>query len=201
EGVEHGGAYAARRGGAGDNHAVAAEQGKVARHVGAEEAGRLLLVDHDVLWRRRNRCNDLVAINVGHQRAYVLAVAVILPAPGARIPVVVAAHAGGVDHRHPLVVALVDERADIGERGPGVFAAGIAPLLDRLEDRLGLVAAECPVYVDDDERGALTEAAAGAVAGGFEDRPVAFSKKLVPDGLRHASSCSSCCSWHVLGPK
>ena len=65
ERVEHGGAHAARRRRAGDDHAVAAEQREIARHVGAEEPGRLLLVDHDVLRTGRDLGDDLVAVDVG----------------------------------------------------------------------------------------------------------------------------------------
>ena len=182
EGVEHGGAHAARRGGAGDDHAVAAEQREIARHVGAEEARRLLLEDDDVLRCRRDLGDDLVAVHVGGGLAGdVLAGAAVLPAPAAVVPVVLAPHAGGVDHRHALVVALLDQRLEIGHGDPRILAAGIAPALDRFEDRHRPLVAECVVHVDDEQRRPLAEAAAGAVAGGREHRLVALGEELVPD--------------------
>ncbi len=87
-------------------------------------------------------------------------------------------------------MAFVDQGTDVGERDPGVLAARIAPTFDRFQDRLRPVAAERPIHIDDDERGTLAEAAAGAVAGGLEHRLVTFGQELGPDGLRHASSCS-----------
>src|SRR5215213_8942873 len=83
-------------------------------------------------------------------------------------------------------MALVDQRANVGERGPGVLAARVAPFLDRLKNGLRPVAAECPVYVDDDERRPFAEPAAHAIAGRREHRLVAFGEKFVPDRLRHA---------------
>src|SRR5262249_18730669 len=99
------------------------------------------------------------------------------------VPVVLATNAGGVDHRNALVVALVDEGLDEGERHPGVLAAGIAPLLDRLQDRLRLVAAEGPVHVDDDQRRPLAEAATRPIARRLEHSLVACGEEFVPDVL------------------
>jgi hypothetical protein len=82
-------------------------------------------------------------------------------------------------------MALVDQRSDIGQRGPGILAAGIAPALDRFEDRLGTVAAERPVDVDDEQRRPFAEAAAGAVARGAEHRLVALGEEFVPDRFGH----------------
>src|ERR1700722_4012653 len=170
EAVEHGGADAARRGGADNDEAVAAEQGEIARHVGAEEPGRFLLEHHDVLRLRRDRGDDLVAVEIADDGVPVLIAARILPQPGAGIPIVVAAHAGGVDDRNAFLVALVDQRANVGQRDPGILAAGIAPALDRFQDRLRPVAAERPVDVDDNERRPLAEAAARAIARRTEPR-------------------------------
>src|SRR5580700_6541802 len=185
EAVEHGGAHAARRGGAGDDEAVAAEQRQVARHVGAEEAGRLLLEHHDVLRLGRDRGDDLVAVEIGDDGVPVLVAARILPQPGAGIPIVVAPHAGGVDDRNTFLMALVDQCADIGQRDPGILAAGIAPALDRFQDRLRPVAAERPIDVDDDERRPLAEAAARAIARRAEHRLVALGEEFVPDRFGH----------------
>ena len=78
-----------------------------------------------------------------------------------------------------------DQLFDVGERHPGILAAGGAPALDRLEDRLGSLTAERPVDVDDQERRALAKAGAGAKPAGGEHRPVALGQKLVPDALAH----------------
>src|SRR5580692_7032034 len=185
EAVEHGGAHAARRGGAGDDQAVAAEQRQIARHVGAEEARRLLLEHHDVLRFGRDRGDDLVAVEIGDDGMPVLVAARILPQPRAGIPIVVAAHAGGVDDRDAFVVALVDQRANVWQRDPGILAAGIAPALDRIQDRLRPVAAERPIDVDDDERRPLAEAATRAIARRAEHRLVALGETFVPDRCGH----------------
>src|SRR5882672_7227925 len=82
-------------------------------------------------------------------------------------------------------MALVDQRADIGQRDPGVLAAGIAPALDRFQDRLRPVAAERPIDVDDDQRRPLAEAAARAIARRAEHRLVALGEEFVPDRFGH----------------
>jgi len=51
-------------------------------------------------------------------------------------PVVLAAHARGVDDRHALVVALLDQRFQIGHGEPGVLAAGVAQRL--IDSRIGI---------------------------------------------------------------
>src|SRR6476619_2866527 len=61
--------------------------------------------------------------------------------------------------------------------------AGIAPTLDRYEDRGGALVTERVVHVDDQERGALAESAACAIAGRREYRFVALGEELVPNGL------------------
>src|SRR4051812_39541947 len=83
-------------------------------------------------------------------------------------------------------MTLVDQRADVGQGGPGILAARIPPFLDRLENRLRLVAAECPVHIDDDQRRPVSEAAADAIARCLENRLVAVGEELVPDRFRHA---------------
>src|SRR3984893_15337179 len=93
--------------------------------------------------------------------------------------------ASGSDCRDAFLMALVDQRADIEQRDPGVLAAGIAPALDRFQDRLRPVAAERPIDVDDDERRPLAEAAARAIARRAEHRPVALGEKFVPDRFGH----------------
>src|SRR5262249_4308550 len=64
ERIEDGSAHTARRGRTGDDHAVAAKQGQIARHIGAEKAGWLLLQHDDVLWPWRDFGDDVVAIHV-----------------------------------------------------------------------------------------------------------------------------------------
>ena len=118
----------------------------------------------------------------------VLVGAVVLPAPASVVPVVVAPHAGGVDHRNALLVRLLDQRFQIGHRHPGVLAAGVAPALDRFQDRHRPLVAERIVHVDDEQRRPLAEALARAVAGGAEHRLVAFGEKLVPDRFGHFRS-------------
>src|SRR5262249_10733839 len=109
----------------------------------------------------------------------------VLPGPAPAGPIVLAPHAGGVDHRDALGMRLVDQRLEIGHGDPGVLAAGIAPALDRFEDRHGAFVAERVVDVDDQQRRALAESAARAVARGRKHRFVALGKKFVPDGLGH----------------
>ena len=48
--------------------AVAAEKCQIGGHVGAEETGRLLLVNDDVLRRWRDIGNDFVAVTIGFDR-------------------------------------------------------------------------------------------------------------------------------------
>jgi hypothetical protein len=193
EGVDHGGADAARGGGAGDDDAVGAEQGQIGGEVRAEKAGRLLLADHDVLWARRDRRDDLVAverrcIGPGRRRAARLVGARTLPAPAAAVPSVGPPFAGRVDDRETFGARLVDQGLDVVERDPGLFAAGGAPALDRVEDRLGPLAAERPVDVDHQQCRPLAEAGAGAEPAGGEHRLVALGQKLVPHGLAHRRS-------------
>src|SRR5262249_24437224 len=107
----------------------------------------------------------------------------LLPGPASAVPIVRAPHAGGVDHRDALGAGLVDQRLEIGHGNPGVLAAGIAPPLDRFEDRHGALVAERVIHVDDHQRGTLAESAARAVARRLEHRFVALGEKLVPDGL------------------
>src|SRR5262249_40293055 len=107
----------------------------------------------------------------------------VLPGPASAVPIVVAPHAGGVDHRDALGAGLVDQRLEIGHGNPGVLAAGIAPALDRFEDRHGPLVAERVIHVDDQERGTFAETAAGAVARRIEHRFVALGEELVPDRL------------------
>jgi len=108
--------------------------------------------------------HNLVAVEIGYDGATVFLVSRILPAPRTGIPVVLAAHARRVEHRHAFLVTFIDERADIGQRFPGVFAAGIAPTLNRFEDRLRTVAAECPVHINNEERRPLPKPAPRTVA-------------------------------------
>src|SRR4029077_11604407 len=156
-----------------DHDAVAAEQREIARHVGAEETGRLLFADHDVLRTGLDFSHDLVTLDIG-LGAHDLAVTGIFPTPGAIVPIVLAANAGGVDDRQALGVGLVDEGLDGCHRRPAFLAAGIAPTLDRFQDRLVLVAAEREVHVDDEQRRPLAEAGPRSVAGGREYLLVAF---------------------------
>src|SRR4029077_16467940 len=142
--------------------AVAAEQRQKGGEVRAEEAGRLLLPDHDILRRRRDRRGDLVAVDgrrmgTGSGSGAGLTGARALPTPAAAVPSVGPPFAGRIDDRPSLRLRLVDQLLDVGERDPGVFAARGPPALDRFEDRLGALAAERPVDVDDQERWALAE--------------------------------------------
>ena len=200
EGVKHGGPHAARGCGARDDDAVGAEQREIGSQIGAEEAGGLLLQDNDVLRRRRNLRHDFVAIHIGGGHHGALATARILPAPGPRVPIVVSAHAGGVDDRQPLLVAFVDQRANGRHRWPALLAAGVAPALDGFKNWLGLVATKGVVDVDDEKGGALAKTATGAIAGGCEDGLVAFGEELVPDGLGHGMLLGVSGTQFVLAP-
>src|SRR3979490_1973756 len=99
ERVDDGGAHAAGGGRAGDDEAVAAEQGQIGGEVRAEKAGGLLLPDHDVLRHRRDWRGNLVAVErwrvrPERRRGTGLARARALPAPAAAVPFVGAALAG-----------------------------------------------------------------------------------------------------------
>ena len=63
-------------GGAGDDDAVAAEQLEIARHVGAEETGRLLLEHDNVARAGGDLVDDAVAVD-GDRRAVVDRIAVV----------------------------------------------------------------------------------------------------------------------------
>src|SRR6266446_250127 len=80
---------------------------------------------------------------------------------------------------------LVDQLPDVADRDPGFRAAGIAPALDGFENRFGLVAGEGVTDIDHQQRRALAETAARAIARRGEDRLVAFGQKLVPDRFGH----------------
>src|SRR5262249_10999339 len=146
--------------------------------------GRLLFQYHDVLRRRSDLGDDVVAVDIGRGLAvHVLIGAGVLPGPASAVPIVFAPHAGGVDHRDALGVGLVDQRLEIGHGNPGVLAAGIAPALDRFEYRHGALVAERVIHVDDQERGTFAESAARAIARRLEHRFVALGEELVPNGL------------------
>jgi hypothetical protein len=78
-------------------------------------------------------------------------------------------------------VAFLDQRLEIGHGDPGVLAAGVAPALDRFENRHGSLVAKRVVDVDNEQRRALAEAAARAVTGRAEYGLVAVGEKFVPD--------------------
>src|SRR5439155_15761023 len=95
-----------------------------------------------------------------------------------------------------LRARLIDQCLDVVERDPGRLAAGGAPAFYRLEDRLGLLAAERPVDVDHQQGRALAEAGAGAEPAGGEHPFVALGQKLVPDRLAHRRSPPR--GWRIL---
>src|SRR5439155_4531890 len=64
-------------------------------------------------------------------------------------------------------------------------AAGIAPALDRFQDRLPPVAAEVVVDVDDEQGRAAAEPGPRTVARRGEHRLVTLGQEPIPDGLRH----------------
>src|SRR5207244_13012908 len=106
----------------------------------AVEHARLQLPDHDVLRLRRDLGDDGVAVEIGARGLRALGGAAGLPRPGAAVPVVLALRAGAVEHGQALRTRRAEEPADRLDSVPGLLAAGVAPALDRLEDRLGPVA-------------------------------------------------------------
>jgi len=60
----------------------------------------------------------------------------------ALVPAVLAPGCGRMDHRYALGAADVDQIADRRQRVARILAAGVAPALDRIEDRLRPVAAK-----------------------------------------------------------
>ena len=185
ERIEHRGAHAAAGGGAGDDQAVGPEQHQPRQQVGAVEGAGLLLVDDQVVRARRDLGDDRVAVGLHAGWAHALGRAAVLPGPGSGVPVVFAAHAGRVEDGQSLAAAGRDQRLDRGHAFPGLGAAGIAPALDRLEDRLGTIAAEVVVDVDHQDRRTLSEALKGAVAARLEYLAVAFGEEGVPDRFGH----------------
>src|SRR6185437_2506541 len=183
----HSGAHAAARRRAGDDDAVAAQEPEIAQHVGTEKSARLLLAHDDVLRRRRDLVDDVVAVAIDAGHARPLGIARILPRPAAGIPAIVAAETGGVDHRQALLMRPIDQLADIADRHPAFLAAGVAPFLDRIEDRLRLLAAERVIDVDDEQRGLLAEALMCAVSRLLENRLVAVGQEFRPDRFRHVA--------------
>src|SRR5207253_6843978 len=111
--------------------------------------------------------------------------AAVLPIPRSAVPVVVAARAGAVDHRQSPGARRREQAFDRLDALPGLGTAGVPPALDRFQDRLGPVAAERIVHVDDEDRRPVTEALARRVTGRRENLLVALGEKFVPDGLAH----------------
>ena len=111
-------------------------------------------------------------------------------------------HAGGVDHRNALLMRFLDQRFQIGHRHPGVLAAGVAPALDRFQDRHRPLVAECVVDVDDEQAPDACRSPARAVTGRSEHRLVALGEELVPDRFRHFVSLQcrrlTARNYHVL---
>src|SRR5207248_2745661 len=151
----------------------------------AEEDARFQLLDHDVLGLRRDVRNDGVAVLPAALRPRTLGGAAVLPIPRSPVPVVVAAYAGAVDHRQSPGARRREQPFDRLDALPSLGTAGVPPALDRFKDRLGPVAAERVVHVDDEDRRPVTEALARRVSSRRENLLVALGEKFVPDGLAH----------------
>src|SRR5690606_1383103 len=100
---------------------------------GAGEGAGLELAYDDV-----GRPGDYLVHDVGGRargfaaRRAVFGHARVLPRPTAAVPAVFTEIAGGVDHRHALAAARVDQRTDHGQRFPGIRSARVAPAFDRV---------------------------------------------------------------------
>src|SRR5262249_33844216 len=123
ERVDDRGPHAARRGRSDDDYAVAAKQSKVRGEVRPEEAGWLLLFDHDVARARRNHRDDLIAVETVMHRTARFVSARALPPPASTIPIVGTPLAGRVDDREPLGSRRFDQRFDVLESDPSRLAA------------------------------------------------------------------------------
>ena len=156
ERVDHGRTHTARRRRARDDHGITAQLRQMARHRRAEEPRRLQFVNHEVLRRRRELIDDGVSVAIALRR---FLAAGVLARPAAGIPHIGTARAGRIDHRQLALMSLVDQPADLGDRRPGLRAAGIPPALDRLQDVLArIVAREGIADIDDEKRRPLAEA-------------------------------------------
>src|SRR5262249_30873447 len=137
-------------------------------------------------WRCwRDLSHDCLAIDIALRLVAPVLDAAVLPFPAAEIPRIGAEAAGRVDDRQALRSRRAEQRLHVRDRHPGVLAAGIRPALDRFQDRLGPVAAEIIVDVDQQDRRALAEALRLGVAGGREHRLVARGEEFVPDAFGH----------------
>src|SRR5262249_49535640 len=111
----------------------------------------------------------------------------VLPGPAAGVPVVRAAHSGGIDDGHPLGVGDVDELPNVGHAVPRLGTAGIAPALDRFEDRLCAVAAEVVVDVDHEQDWTVAEAGTRSISRRGEHLLVTLGQEPIPNGLGHGA--------------
>ena len=188
ESIEHGCTHTAAGGSAGHDQTVAAEKHEIRLQRRAEEAARLLLLHHDILRCGRDVRHDRVAVQiVGLPHRGVFARTAVDPEPASPVPQVGPGRSRGIDHRHAFCARGVDQSLDHLDRGPRIFAAGIAPALDRVEDRLGPVAAEKVIHVDHHERRPFAKALQRAIAGGGEYLFVSVGEKTVPYALCHCS--------------
>src|SRR4029453_783816 len=115
------------------------------QEVRAEETAGLLLGDDDVVRLRRDLVDDLIAAALGPGHEGMLVGPGVLPGPAAGVPVVRTADARGVDDGHPLGVGDLDQLPDPRHTVPRLGAAGVAPALDRFQNRLSPVPAEVVV--------------------------------------------------------
>src|SRR5207302_7866792 len=179
--------HAAAGGRSGKDQAVGAKQGEIARERRAVEGARLELAYHDVARLGCDGRHDSASVQARSAHAHALAGATVLPGPCARVPVVGAALAGRIDQWEILRPPSRHEALDRFHCLPRFLAAGVAPALDRFEDRLGLVPAEVVVDVNDEQRRALAEALAHSISGARKHLLIALGQKFVPDRFVHAS--------------
>ena len=191
--INDSGANAAACSAPGNDQAVAPEQHQVAHKIASKKYARLLLINNDVLRSRRKFSNDFVRIEVGEFCRRGFGGAIVLPGPTARIPVIFANEAGGINHRQPLGAKQIRKILDDRYRRPAFRAARISPSLDRSEDRLWFVAGETIADVNYEQGWLLAEATATAIARGGKDRAVPVGQELLPEfsPLSTPLSCSS----------
>src|ERR1700730_13673301 len=104
------------------DQAVAAEQREIGGKVRPEETRGLLFFDYDVPRARRDRRDDLVAVDIVAGVAAGLVAPRALPAPAAGIPVVRAPLPGSVDDREPPGARRFYQLLDIFKSHPALLA-------------------------------------------------------------------------------
>src|SRR5215217_1577832 len=90
-------------------------------------------------------------------------------------------HAGAVDDRYAARASNLQERAGMLGGLPGHLAAAVRPALDRIQNRLGAVAGEGIVDVDDQDDRPLAKSGPLPPAGVGVDLTILLGQELVPE--------------------